>query len=102
VPHPATHGKASVNPRVPNLTSRALMMRFVRLDEHHGLGAGDVETLAATATGEHVIHAHHVITRVLELALILFAGAAWRLLLLGSSDPAHFVIGALATMRTRK
>jgi len=26
VPHPATHGKAPVNPRVPNLTSKALIM----------------------------------------------------------------------------
>jgi len=82
--------------------ARRHRLKSVPLDEHYGLGTWDVEALAATTTGEHVVHTNHVVTRVLESQAILFAGAAGQRLLLGPPEPAHFVLAALAAVRTRK
>src|SRR5258706_9680751 len=74
-------------------------LKSVPLDKHHRLRAWNIKPFAARAAGEHVVDAHHIVARVLELAFIVFAGAAWESGFLGTLQPTHFVIIAGATVR---
>src|SRR5215213_984767 len=67
-------------------------------DEDDGLEVGDVEALAAALAGDLVVDAHHVVARLGELRALRLVHAARRLVLLRATQPAHFVVGALAAV----
>src|ERR1043165_2815672 len=72
-------------------------------DEDDGLEVRYVEASAAARilADEHVVNAHHVVTRLCELRLLLLVHAARRLPLLRAPKPAHLVVGALPAVRAR-
>src|SRR5205085_7857846 len=73
-------------------------------DEDHRLRVRYLEPFAAACVfaDEQVVHAHEIVARFLEARAILFAGAARQLLLLRPPQPTHFIVGALAAVRTTK
>src|SRR2546421_5115309 len=83
---------------------RASFAQAFESDEDHRLRVRYLEPFAAACVfaDEHVVHAHEIVARFLEAGAILFARTARRLRLLCPAQPTHFIIGALAAVRTTK
>src|SRR5450432_307780 len=75
---------------------------FAALNENDRLRAGNFEALATSyvLAHKHVIDAHEIVTGLLIAHPILLVSASRWPLLLSTLHPTHFVIRALAAMRT--
>lgn len=51
---------------------------------------------------EHIVHPDHIIAGIIEPGTVLFAEAAWRLLLFRPLHPSDLVLVALAAIRARE
>src|SRR5690242_1430221 len=69
--------------------------------EHYGLDAGNIEALAAAGVlaGGYVVAAQHVGTQLGVAGAVTLVGSAGYLCLLGTHEPAQFVLPRLPAMR---